>query len=76
VKKFQLFTFALCDGRKVTYGGKSEAVAFNIARQYHRDAVLQIDGVLATRCDCDSKSAHATRQAGWMICISCAGYIS
>ena len=69
------FTFELLDGRKVTYGGVSENEAFDKARRYHGDAVLQLSGVPAALCACERKNAHGVRQAGWLICAECAGRV-
>lgn len=71
----QLFTFKLNDGRKVTYEALTERHAFNRARAYHGSAVTQEYGVRTHQCECANKWAQGTREAGWMICVRCAGRI-
>lgn len=70
-----LFTFVLIDGRRVTYSGRSEKHAFNKAREYHGAAVELIGGTIAKPCACPNKRAESVRQAGFLICRDCAGYI-
>jgi hypothetical protein len=72
----QLYTFRLIDDRLVSYGGQTESAAFNRANRYHPGAVVDVLPA-ANECHCPSKRAHATREAGWLICIDsrCAGRI-
>lgn len=72
-----LHTYRLIDGRFVTYAGKTEAAAFRRANAYHPGAVVSREP-LHHVCKCPSKSARATREAGWLICDrpECAGFIN
>lgn len=71
---FQLFTFDLIDGRKVTYAGLTEGAALNRARCYHLDAVDAFSARPAIGCTCSRKVSFG-REGGWLICAHCAGRI-
>lgn len=71
----KLFTFELIDGRKVTYAGKTEKLAFWHADDYHPRAVAPRLGVPAQPCTCASRRPSSTRQGGFFTCTECAGYL-
>ncbi len=69
----KLFTFKLIDGRKVTYAGLNEKQAYRIAQSHHY--YVEGFGEPAEPCHCHDQHADSVRQAGWLICRDCAGYI-
>lgn len=72
---YKLFSFRLISERKITYAGMTERDAFNRARVYHMSTIVWEFGETASPCQCaGSKVAEETREGGWLICKSCAGY--
>lgn len=70
------FTFRRSSGNYVTYEGVSEQAAFDKACMYHSD-ILRETGTRSWSCDCPShyEPVLGTRQAGWLICGTCAGLV-
>lgn len=71
----QLFTFRLDDGREVTHEGLTEAHARVNAGSYYVGRLSLTPGAPARECQCLVKRVWATRQAGFLICSKCAGFI-
>jgi len=70
-----LWTFTMVDSSKQTYAGENYRSALCRLLAYGSAPKGEVNVARAVRCDCGTKRARITRELGFLICRTCAGYL-